>query len=126
MSEAAVSCQAATGRDPPQAEAAGGLRVEEAKGKQGAEPGGVGRGEEAAPAQDPGPLHPLGLQEPETGSEGVRGSVALAFLQENGLELVETSICCPLLPQEREREEFLMSPLNLTFFFFKEERGIES
>lgn len=57
-------------------------------------------GEEETRVPVPGPRHPLGLPEPE--AKGVRGFVALAFLQENGLELLEKGIGCPLLVQGRE------------------------
>lgn len=66
--------------------------------------------------QAPGLSHPLGLPDPEPEERGVRGFVALDFLQENGVGVLEKGISAVLLLFERQREEFLMSTLNLTLW----------
>lgn len=76
MSEASVSCQAATGRDSPKAGTAGEPRHQEAQGEQGAEPGRISWGEKPIQSSYTGPCHQPGLQEPEPGERGVRGCVS--------------------------------------------------
>lgn len=121
VSEAAVSRQAATGRDPPQA-GTGDLRHQEAEGQQGAEPGGVSRGEEPMQAQAPGLCHPLGLQEPETGERGVRGFCGSCLSSETWVGTTrEGNPCCPLLLYKRG--EFLMSTPNPTFCYRRWDNG---